>query len=105
LNTTLALSAAALTWIVRDAETLDVVFYQKGADPACQQMQFNVECTGITESEGSLERLGTVGEYTVFAGNQTWAGGAGLEAVQVGLREVWSMSMGTAGLRMNTTVV
>lgn len=108
LNTTLKLSAAALTWIVRDAKTLDVVFYQKGPGPACQQSPsniFNIECTGITESEGSLERLGTVGEYTVFAGTQTWVGGAGLQAVQVGFQEVWSMSVAASRLTLNTTVV
>ena len=108
LNTTLKLSAAALTWIVRDAKKLDVVFYQKGPGPACQQSSsniFNIECTGITESEGSLERLGTVGEYTVFAGTQTWVGGAGLQAVQVGFQEVWSMSVAASRLTLNTTIV
>jgi hypothetical protein len=108
LNTTLKLSAAALTRIVRDATTLDVVFYQKGSGLACQQSPsniFNIECTGITESEGSLERLGTVGEYTVFAGTQTWVGEAGLQAVQVGFQEFWSMSVATLRLISNTTIV
>ena len=105
LNTTLTLSAAALTSIVKDAEALDVVFYHKGADAACQHRPFNVECTRITQSEGSLERLGTVGEYTIFAGNQTWAGKGGLAAVQVGIREIWSMSVGTGRLRVTNISV
>jgi len=108
LNTTLKLSAAALTRIVKHAKTLDVVFYQKGPGLACQQSPsniFNIECTGTTESEGSLERLGTVGEYTVFAGTQTWVGGAGLQAVQVGFEEVWSTSAETSRVIVDTTVV
>jgi hypothetical protein len=86
---------------------LDVVFYQKGTDPACQEWPFNIECTGITESEGILEKLGIMGEYTIFAGNHTWDGGAGLSssAVQVGLGEDWSVSLGIAGIRVNATIV
>ncbi|KAH8881976.1 heme peroxidase [Thozetella sp. PMI_491] len=104
LNTTLVLSAAALSWVVGDSNILNAVYYQKGTGSGCQQVPFDIECTRITESEGSLERIGTVGDYTVFAGNRTWAGGAGLQAVQVGFRDVWSRSVETVDWRIKTIV-